>query len=100
MSNNRRLKVGFLSGLLFQSIVQNLGGCLRSCLSPLNRDPGVSLGQMISEFLKRDRHFSFKNTVMHLKKRNNPINNTHYLVRRLGKHRFLPEIRGQVAVRL
>lgn len=37
--------------ILFQSIVQNLGG-LKSSLAPLYRDPGVSFGQMISEFLK------------------------------------------------
>lgn len=46
---------------LFQSFVEKLGGCLETSLAPLNRDPGGSLGQMISEFLKRDKNLNFKN---------------------------------------
>lgn len=97
VKQNTKTQKWLLSGLLFQSIVQNLGGCLKSSLSPLNRDPGVSLGQMISEFLKQRRHFSFNYDTMHLLK---VLKCMYYLVRRLGKHCFLPEIRCQIAVSL
>lgn len=97
VKQNTKTQKWLLSGLLFQSIVQNLGGWLKSSLSPLNRDPGVSLGQMISEFLKQRRHFSLNYDTMHLLK---VLKCMYYLVRRLGKHSFLPEIRCQIAVSL
>lgn len=54
MSNNTTDNEVFLD-CLFQQVhcTKNLGGsCLRN-LAPLDRHPGVSLGQMVGELLKR-----------------------------------------------
>lgn len=84
--------------ILFQSIVQNLGG-LNSSLGPLYRDPGVSFGQMISEFLKENKWLEIQIQFAKLSVQNQTLADV-YLVGRLGEHSLFPEIRGQIAVRL
>lgn len=54
-------KISFSLHFYFNPMIKILGGCLKTSLAPLNGDPGVSLGQMIGEFLKREPHINSKN---------------------------------------